>query len=89
MSGHYKRTSHSTLGTEDESRFVSILILLDSWLVFLEIRAEERKILEKGSLVHSLTTGVAPVIVVVASVCTFTLHMALGNDLTAAQVCSK
>ncbi|KAK3526468.1 hypothetical protein QTP70_028681, partial [Hemibagrus guttatus] len=50
-----------------------------------KVRAEERKILEKGSLVHSLTTGVAPVMVVVASVCTFTLHMALGNDLTAAQ----
>ncbi|XP_060742129.1 ATP-binding cassette sub-family C member 5 isoform X1 [Tachysurus vachellii] len=50
-----------------------------------KVRAEERKILEKGSLVHSLTTGVAPIIAVIASVCTFTVHMALGNDLTAAQ----
>ncbi|XP_053092755.1 ATP-binding cassette sub-family C member 5 [Pangasianodon hypophthalmus] len=50
-----------------------------------KVRSEERKILEKGSLVQSLTIGVAPIVVVIASVCTFTLHMALGNDLTAAQ----
>ncbi|TSQ35288.1 Multidrug resistance-associated protein 5 [Bagarius yarrelli] len=50
-----------------------------------KVRAEERKILEKASLVQSLTIGVVPIIVVIASVCTFTLHMALGNDLTAAQ----
>lgn len=56
--------------------------------VFLEVRSEERDILEKAGLVQSLTIGVAPIVVVIASVCTFTLHMALGNDLTAAQVCS-
>ncbi|XP_053497408.1 ATP-binding cassette sub-family C member 5 [Ictalurus furcatus] len=50
-----------------------------------KVRSEERKILEKAGLVQGLTTGVAPIIVVIASVCTFTLHMALGNDLTAAQ----
>lgn len=75
------------MGTRDENGFVSILTLLDSCLVVLEVRSEERKILEKAGLVQGLTIGVAPIIVVIASVCTFTLHMALGNDLTAAQVC--
>ncbi|XP_053336078.1 ATP-binding cassette sub-family C member 5 isoform X1 [Clarias gariepinus] len=50
-----------------------------------KVRSEERKILEKASLVQSFTIGVAPIVVVIACVCTFTLHMALGNDLTAAQ----
>ena len=51
-----------------------------------DVRAEEKKILERAGLVQSLTVGVAPVVVVMASVCTFTLHMALGYDLTASQV---
>ncbi|KAL2077491.1 hypothetical protein ACEWY4_026995 [Coilia grayii] len=50
-----------------------------------KVRSEERKILERGNYVQSLTVGVAPIVVVIASVCTFTLHMALGYDLTAAQ----
>ncbi|KAI4897311.1 hypothetical protein NFI96_034019, partial [Prochilodus magdalenae] len=50
-----------------------------------KVRSEERGILEQAGFVQSLTVGVAPVVVVIASVCTFTLHMALGNDLTAAQ----
>ncbi|XP_066523942.1 ATP-binding cassette sub-family C member 5 [Hoplias malabaricus] len=50
-----------------------------------KVRSEERGILEKAGFVQSLTVGVAPIVVVIASVCTFTLHMALGNDLTAAQ----
>uniref|UniRef100_A0A8C8M3H1 Uncharacterized protein n=1 Tax=Oncorhynchus tshawytscha TaxID=74940 RepID=A0A8C8M3H1_ONCTS len=49
------------------------------------VRSEERKILERAGCVQSLTVGVAPIVVVIASVCTFTLHMALGFDLTAAQ----
>uniref|UniRef100_A0AAR2LI14 ATP-binding cassette sub-family C member 5 n=1 Tax=Pygocentrus nattereri TaxID=42514 RepID=A0AAR2LI14_PYGNA len=52
-----------------------------------KVRSEEKGILENAGFVQSLTVGVAPVVVVIASVCTFTLHMALGNDLTAAQVC--
>ena len=51
-----------------------------------EVCSEERKILERANYVQSLTVGVAPIVVVIASVCTFTLHMALGYDLTAAQV---
>uniref|UniRef100_A0A4W5NVV0 ATP-binding cassette sub-family C member 5 n=1 Tax=Hucho hucho TaxID=62062 RepID=A0A4W5NVV0_9TELE len=43
------------------------------------------RILERAGCVQSLTVGVAPIVVVIASVCTFTLHMALGYDLTAAQ----
>uniref|UniRef100_A0A8B9JSY5 Si:ch211-221f10.2 n=1 Tax=Astyanax mexicanus TaxID=7994 RepID=A0A8B9JSY5_ASTMX len=50
-----------------------------------KVRSEERRILERAGFVQSLTVGVAPVVVVIASVCTFTLHMALGNDLNAAQ----
>ncbi|XP_059377246.1 ATP-binding cassette sub-family C member 5-like [Carassius carassius] len=49
------------------------------------VRSEERRVLERAGCVQSLTVGVAPVVVVIASVCTFTLHMALGYDLTAAQ----
>uniref|UniRef100_A0A8C7MT47 ATP-binding cassette sub-family C member 5 n=1 Tax=Oncorhynchus kisutch TaxID=8019 RepID=A0A8C7MT47_ONCKI len=49
------------------------------------VRSEERRILERAGCVQSLTVGVAPIVVVIASVCTFTLHMALGFDLTAAQ----
>uniref|UniRef100_A0A671R9I3 Si:ch211-221f10.2 n=1 Tax=Sinocyclocheilus anshuiensis TaxID=1608454 RepID=A0A671R9I3_9TELE len=49
------------------------------------VRSEERRILERAGCVQSLTVGVAPVVVVIAGVCTFTLHMALGYDLTAAQ----
>ncbi|XP_062857046.1 ATP-binding cassette sub-family C member 5 [Trichomycterus rosablanca] len=50
-----------------------------------KVRSEEREILEKAGYVQSLTVGIAPIVVVIASVCTFTLHMALGNDLNAAQ----
>uniref|UniRef100_A0A8C7V1F5 Uncharacterized protein n=1 Tax=Oncorhynchus mykiss TaxID=8022 RepID=A0A8C7V1F5_ONCMY len=46
---------------------------------------KERGILERAGYVQSLTVGVAPIFVVISSVCTFTLHMALGYDLTAAQ----
>ncbi|KAJ3587403.1 hypothetical protein NHX12_011001 [Muraenolepis orangiensis] len=50
-----------------------------------EVRQEEKKILERAGVVQSLTVGVAPIVVLIASVCTFTLHMALGYDLTAAE----
>ncbi|XP_075056250.1 ATP-binding cassette sub-family C member 5-like [Mixophyes fleayi] len=48
-------------------------------------RRAERVLLEKAGFVQSITSGIAPVVVVIASVCTFTLHMALGYDLTATQ----
>ncbi|XP_035525425.1 multidrug resistance-associated protein 5 [Morone saxatilis] len=50
-----------------------------------KVRSEERGILERAGVVQSLTVGVAPIVVVIASACTFTLHMALGYDLTAAE----
>uniref|UniRef100_H3DE78 ATP-binding cassette sub-family C member 5 n=1 Tax=Tetraodon nigroviridis TaxID=99883 RepID=H3DE78_TETNG len=50
-----------------------------------KVRSEERKMLERAGLVQSLTVGVAPIVVVISSVCTFTFHMALGYDLTAAE----
>ncbi|XP_069550312.1 ATP-binding cassette sub-family C member 5 isoform X1 [Brachyistius frenatus] len=50
-----------------------------------KVRSEERGILERAGVVQSLTVGVAPIVVVIACVCTFTLHMALGYDLNAAE----
>ncbi|XP_026086887.1 multidrug resistance-associated protein 5-like [Carassius auratus] len=49
------------------------------------IRDEERQILEKTGYFQSITVGVAPIVVVIASVATFSTHMLLGYDLTAAQ----
>lgn len=54
--------------------------------LFLETREEERRILEKAGYFQSITVGVAPVVMVIASVVTFSVHMILGFDLTAAQV---
>lgn len=59
------------------------------YLVCAEVRSKERKILERAGVVQSLTVGVAPIVVVMASVCTFTLHMAMGYDLTAAEVSNE
>lgn len=50
------------------------------------IRDEERQILEQTGYFQSITVGVAPIVVVIASVATFSTHMLLGYDLTAAQV---
>ncbi|XP_063350533.1 ATP-binding cassette sub-family C member 5 [Pelmatolapia mariae] len=50
-----------------------------------KVRLEERSILERAGNVQSMTVGLAPITVVLASVCTFSLHMALGYDLTAAE----
>ncbi|KAJ8368108.1 hypothetical protein SKAU_G00081360 [Synaphobranchus kaupii] len=49
------------------------------------IREEERRILEKTGYFQSITVGVAPIVVVIASVATFSTHMLMGYDLTAAQ----
>lgn len=54
--------------------------------MFSGIRAEERRILELTGYFQSITVGVAPIVVVIASVTTFSTHMLLGYDLTAAQV---
>uniref|UniRef100_A0A671FZU3 ATP-binding cassette sub-family C member 5 n=1 Tax=Rhinolophus ferrumequinum TaxID=59479 RepID=A0A671FZU3_RHIFE len=48
-------------------------------------REEERRILEKAGYFQSITVGVAPIVMVIASVVTFSVHMILGFDLTAAQ----
>uniref|UniRef100_A0A671RF61 ATP-binding cassette sub-family C member 5 n=1 Tax=Sinocyclocheilus anshuiensis TaxID=1608454 RepID=A0A671RF61_9TELE len=49
------------------------------------VRNEERQILERTGYFQSITVGVAPIVVVIASVATFSTHMLLGYDLTAAQ----
>ncbi|CAL1613879.1 unnamed protein product [Knipowitschia caucasica] len=50
-----------------------------------KVRSREKSILQKVGIVQSFTLGVAPVVVVIASVCTFTIHVALGYNLTAAE----
>uniref|UniRef100_A0A8D0E2P0 ATP-binding cassette sub-family C member 5 n=1 Tax=Salvator merianae TaxID=96440 RepID=A0A8D0E2P0_SALMN len=50
-----------------------------------KIREEERRILERAGYFQSITVGVAPIVVVIASVVTFSVHMILGYDLTATQ----
>ncbi|KAG7479573.1 multidrug resistance-associated protein 5 [Solea senegalensis] len=50
------------------------------------IRAEECRILELTGYFQSITVGMAAIVVVIASVVTFSTHMSLGYDLTAAQV---
>ncbi|XP_054569765.1 LOW QUALITY PROTEIN: ATP-binding cassette sub-family C member 5-like [Eptesicus fuscus] len=50
-----------------------------------KIRAEERRILEKAGYFQSITVGVAPIVIVIASVVTFSVHLTLGFDLTASQ----
>ena len=76
------------LGATQPPLFVFLFLLVMSLfhVFFTEVRSEERGILERAGVVQSLTVGVAPIVVVIASVCTFTLHMALGYDLTAAEV---
>ncbi|KAM5163075.1 ATP-binding cassette sub-family C member 5 [Mantella aurantiaca] len=49
------------------------------------VRENERRILERAGYFQSITVGVAPIVVVIASVVTFSVHMMLGYDLTAAQ----
>ncbi|KAF7657597.1 hypothetical protein LDENG_00024890 [Lucifuga dentata] len=49
------------------------------------IREEEQNILELTGYFQSITVGVAPIVVVIASVATFSAHMLLGYSLTAAQ----
>uniref|UniRef100_A0A3B5MAS9 ATP-binding cassette sub-family C member 5 n=1 Tax=Xiphophorus couchianus TaxID=32473 RepID=A0A3B5MAS9_9TELE len=50
-----------------------------------DIQNEERRLLELTGYFQSITVGVAPIVVVIASVVTFSTHMLLGYDLTAAQ----
>uniref|UniRef100_A0A8B9W8H4 ATP-binding cassette sub-family C member 5 n=1 Tax=Bos mutus grunniens TaxID=30521 RepID=A0A8B9W8H4_BOSMU len=50
-----------------------------------KIREDERRMLEKAGYFQSITVGVAPIVMVIASVVTFSVHMTLGFDLTAAQ----
>jgi len=50
-----------------------------------KIREEERRILEKAGYFQSITVGVAPIVIVIASVVTFSVHLTLGFNLTASQ----
>ncbi|XP_061171411.1 ATP-binding cassette sub-family C member 5-like [Saccostrea echinata] len=49
------------------------------------IRRQERKVLEKAAYVNSISTSVAPMVPVMASVFVITAHVMTGNPLSAAQ----
>uniref|UniRef100_A0AAQ4QFI7 ATP-binding cassette sub-family C member 5 n=1 Tax=Gasterosteus aculeatus aculeatus TaxID=481459 RepID=A0AAQ4QFI7_GASAC len=66
-------------------KFIKMYCWEDAFHQAVCVRSEERGILESAGIVQSLTVGMAPIVVVIASVCTFTLHMALGQELNAAQ----
>ncbi|XP_052214648.1 ATP-binding cassette sub-family C member 5-like isoform X1 [Dreissena polymorpha] len=46
------------------------------------IRAEERRFLEKGAYVQSISTATAPIVPVMASIFTFLAYVLTGNELT-------
>ncbi|XP_078614374.1 ATP-binding cassette sub-family C member 5-like [Branchiostoma floridae x Branchiostoma japonicum] len=50
-----------------------------------DVRSEERKVLEKAGYVQSFSIGTFPLVTIVASIVTITLHVMTGHDLTAAQ----
>ena len=50
------------------------------------IRGDERKILEKGAYVQSMSSSVSPTVPILASVFMFLAYVLTGNDLTATLV---
>lgn len=76
---------HSTYSPE-RTHLVAVVTEVNSDCLLSGIRDEERRILELTGYCQSVTVGVAPVVVVIASVATFSAHILLGYDLTAAQV---
>ncbi|XP_048247435.1 ATP-binding cassette sub-family C member 5-like isoform X2 [Haliotis rufescens] len=50
-----------------------------------DIRSTERRVLEKGAYVQSLSTSIAGMVPVFSSVITFIAYVASGNELTAAK----
>uniref|UniRef100_A0A8C4SRQ5 ATP-binding cassette sub-family C member 5 n=1 Tax=Erpetoichthys calabaricus TaxID=27687 RepID=A0A8C4SRQ5_ERPCA len=94
LTAHFRRTC--VLVTDDRVRLMNEIlnyikfIKMYSWEIpfsrcIQKIRAKEHKILQKAGFIHSITVGLAPVIVVIASVSTFILHMFLDYDLNASQ----
>ena len=55
-------------------------------VLFVGIRADERKILEKAAYVQSISSATAPVVPVMASVFTFLALVLTGNDLSPVDV---
>ncbi|XP_033096066.1 multidrug resistance-associated protein 5-like [Anneissia japonica] len=49
------------------------------------IREDERAVLQKAGYVQSINTGLTPLVPVLATVITFSIHTFLGNDLTPSQ----
>lgn len=50
------------------------------------IRSQERKVLEKSAYTNSVSTSVAPMVPIMASVFVITAHVMTGNPLSATQV---
>uniref|UniRef100_A0A3P9MUY4 ATP-binding cassette sub-family C member 5 n=1 Tax=Poecilia reticulata TaxID=8081 RepID=A0A3P9MUY4_POERE len=66
-------------------KFIKMYAWVKAFSGHVQIRDEERRLLELTGYFQSITVGVAPIVVVIASVVTFSTHMLLGYDLTAAQ----
>uniref|UniRef100_A0AAY4BA40 ATP-binding cassette, sub-family C (CFTR/MRP), member 5 n=1 Tax=Denticeps clupeoides TaxID=299321 RepID=A0AAY4BA40_9TELE len=66
-------------------KFIKMYAWVKAFSEAVQIREEERLILERTGYFQSITVGVAPIVVVIASVATFSTHMLLGYDLNAAQ----
>ena len=58
-------------------------------MTYLEIRGNERGILEKTAFVQSVSQSIAPMVPVLAGVFVITAHVMTGNDITATQVYFK
>ena len=50
------------------------------------IRRQEKKVLEKSAYTNSVSTSVAPMVPIMASVFVITAHVMTGNPLSATQV---
>uniref|UniRef100_A0A672SZD6 Multidrug resistance-associated protein 5-like n=1 Tax=Sinocyclocheilus grahami TaxID=75366 RepID=A0A672SZD6_SINGR len=66
-------------------KFIKMYAWVKAFSQAVRSKDEERQILERTGYFQSITVGVAPIVVVIASVATFSTHMLLGYDLTAAQ----
>ena len=58
-------------------------------IYILEFRKQERCYLEKSAYALSITNAMIPSVPILTAIVTFLVHIAAGNNLTAAQVCKN
>lgn len=56
------------------------------FLIFLEIRKEEMRLLQITAYCQSLTMSLASTVPIISAIVTFLSHIAAGNNLTPSQV---